>query len=59
MVLLTAQNGLAGLDYESCLPVCCSIEEFHLDWMRDKFGGSFVQQVEATAETDPENALAA
>ena len=48
-VLLMAQNGVAGLDYEGCLAVCCNIEELHLEWIREKFGAGFVEQVEAVA----------
>ena len=58
-VLLMAQNGLASLDYESCLFVCCNIEELQLEWIREKFGTSFVEQLEAVAESDPESSCQA
>lgn len=56
-VLLMAQNGLAGLNSESCFALALHLDDSLgvTSWMQNAFGADFVDQVQAVANHGGEN----
>ncbi|KAL3141229.1 hypothetical protein ABBQ38_003570 [Trebouxia sp. C0009 RCD-2024] len=53
--VLMSQNGVSGLCGDACLALACVMEEDHEAWLRETFGGAFVDELQILADsTSPE-----
>jgi len=50
LILLMAQNGLAGLDRDCCLALAVVMENHHQEWLCEHVGTTFIEQVYAAAD---------
>ena len=48
-MLLMSQNGVAGVDADSCLAIDCNLDDEQLVWATETFGTDFITQVKAVA----------
>ena len=48
-MLLMSQNGVAGVDADSCLAIDCNFDDEQLVWATETFGTDFITQVKAVA----------
>ncbi|MCJ1242614.1 hypothetical protein MMC14_010623, partial [Varicellaria rhodocarpa] len=52
VMLLMAQNGVAGLSGDCCLAVDVALEDHHRDWVAETFGTTFVDELAEYAMDD-------